>query len=122
MRHDLQPSWAHCCARHWQMLRAFEYAHRYELVEINSRYSYMGNWRVSVPVAHNKDDSKRYSRGSVTTDRTSRSEQPREIRNLVNRTRLALGSDPLTLPSRDQVRASEDKRRPLFALALCHLF
>mmetsp|Transcript_21317 Transcript_21317/g.44251 ORF Transcript_21317/g.44251 Transcript_21317/m.44251 type:complete len:496 (+) Transcript_21317:3-1490(+) len=62
----------------------------YELVEVNSRYSYMGNYLHFGLDAHAQSSSRHTER-----------HQMMEVRNLLNRTRLSLGACPQTLPSRD---------------------
>merc|ERR1712061_545831 len=81
----------------------------YELVEINSRYSYMGNY------IHFTQDF-----AAVCSVKYDANKAPIEVRNLLNRTRLSLGAPPLTLPSRDQVGLSKiaamlytDRKGPL---------
>jgi len=62
----------------------------YQLVEINSRYSYMGNYiHFGNSGAH--ISAKHKARHGAL-----------EVRNLINRTRLSLGAVPMTLPSRDE--------------------
>eukprot|EP00440_Ansanella_granifera_P054017 gb/GFBE01058559.1/.p1 GENE.gb/GFBE01058559.1/~~gb/GFBE01058559.1/.p1 ORF type:complete len:597 (+),score=162.97 gb/GFBE01058559.1/:1-1791(+) len=158
---------------------------KYELVEINSRYSYMGDWHIVVPA--DLTDSRRafvcsaltsmlhgtaqadslaaFREMDANADKTVTREElkrfmqriglyrksddvdvlfeamdvngdgmiqlsefqaalnkavadidklpkevkatPKEVRNLLNRTRLALGHDPMTLPDRDQVGVSK---------------
>mmetsp|Transcript_88392 Transcript_88392/g.250515 ORF Transcript_88392/g.250515 Transcript_88392/m.250515 type:complete len:515 (+) Transcript_88392:76-1620(+) len=62
----------------------------YQVVEINSRYSYMGNY-IHFGLDKDAQSSKKYA---------GKQEQL-EVRNLLNRTRLALGAEPAKLPSRD---------------------
>lgn len=64
---------------------------QYELVEINSRYSYMGNL-LHLGIA---------AEAQVGEWHTPGIDEHHEIRNLLNRTRLALGAPPATMPSRD---------------------
>lgn len=59
---------------------------RYELVEINPRYSFMGFWKMLTDLKHD--------------NRVIKANQ-HETRNMLNRTLLALGDPPATLPMRD---------------------
>jgi len=72
---------------------------RYQLVEVNSRYSYMGNYIHFGHCARAKQ-----SAAAITAQR---SEQGKEVRNLVNRTRLSLAAPPLTLPCKDDIGKSK---------------
>eukprot|EP00746_Dinoflagellata_sp_MGD_P124447 gnl/MRDRNA2_/MRDRNA2_59039_c0_seq1.p1 gnl/MRDRNA2_/MRDRNA2_59039_c0~~gnl/MRDRNA2_/MRDRNA2_59039_c0_seq1.p1 ORF type:complete len:240 (+),score=47.17 gnl/MRDRNA2_/MRDRNA2_59039_c0_seq1:52-720(+) len=59
---------------------------RYELVEVNPRYSFMGFFKMISHLGHgHKDEQSRVH----------------EVRNLLNRSLLALGAPPATLPVRD---------------------
>mmetsp|Transcript_27209 Transcript_27209/g.84674 ORF Transcript_27209/g.84674 Transcript_27209/m.84674 type:complete len:500 (+) Transcript_27209:132-1631(+) len=84
-------------------------AEAYELVEINSRYSYMGNF-IHYGLDGNASTSKKYAE----------SQMPLEVRNLLNRTRLCLGAGPQTLPCRDRPHVAKlaamiytDRKGPL---------
>lgn len=68
----------------------------YELIEINSRYSYMGNYM------HYGLDY-----GALSSSAHVERERPREVRNMLNRTRLALGSAPAFVPCRDSPGTSK---------------
>jgi len=67
----------------------------YELVEVNSRYSYMGNY------LHYGME------GEMCSRRYGDRQRRVEVRNLLNRTRLALGAEPNSLPCRDTPQAAK---------------
>jgi len=68
----------------------------YQLVEINSRYSYMGNY-----IHYGLDE------GARSSSRCLQRQSPLEVRNLLNRTRLCLGAEPKTLACADAVGMSK---------------
>ncbi len=95
-----------------EFVRARRGPAEYALIEVNSRYSYMGNFlylsgeyaetsvgHMSLPcnVSAGKPDVAPKPDGAESGTES----EAREVRNLLNRTRLALGAAPSTLPSRD---------------------
>jgi len=68
----------------------------YQLIEVNSRYSYMGNY-IHFGIAAQAEVGLGFDAKN----------KPKEVRNLLNRTRLALGAPHLTMPSRDAVGISK---------------
>jgi len=85
-----------CAAMDIEFVRLEGDEEAYELVEINSRYSYMGNY-LHFGISSEASVSSNYHSANCW----------QEVRNLLNRTRLALGSPPSTLPSRDQSNVSK---------------